>query len=267
MSESKAGVLVMLKHKAVALLGWLRTTSDTAKYLIFFLSLQYLFSTPYFWSDAQLGQNVISDESGFWEFLAGYSEFVFTLLTGVFAVSRKKRVAVVAVFLAVIALATTMASDLMQTLQMYAASDISMIVFFVFTAAVILHNIWTTRGVTLDTIIGAVCVYILIVAIWTFGYTLMELFVPGSFLINASGEAADQALLSHRNYPLFMYYSFVTLSSVGYGDIIPSSPGARMLAAWQGVAGQFYMAILVARLVALHLAHATASAAKADKQG
>lgn len=265
MSESNAGVLVTLKHKAVALLDWLRTTSDTAKYLIFFLSLQYLFASSYFWSEAQLGQNVIRDESGFWEFLAGYSEFILTLLTGIFAVSRKKRVALVAVVAAGIALATTMASDLMQTRQMYAASDIAMIVFFVFTAAVILHNIWTTRGVTLDTIIGAVCVYILIVATWAFAYTLMELHAPGSFLINAEGKAGDQALLSHRNYPLFMYYSFITQSSVGYGDIIPASPGARMLAAWQGIAGQFYMAILVARLVALHIAHATTRAVKADQ--
>ena len=108
------------------------------------------------------------------------------------------------------------------------------------------------------------CVYVLIGATWGFAYTLTELLLPGSFEVTASGRVVDQALLTTRHYPLFMYYSFVTLTSVGYGDIIPARPAARLLASWEAICGQFYMAILVARLVSVHVARTTMTATRAD---
>lgn len=262
MSESRVSYAMSLRDKLRAAADWLRSTNNAARYLVFFLSLQYLFATPYFWSETQPQTGSILTEGKFTEYLWAYSDFLFTLLGGVFAVSRRLRMVVVASLIAVIAVATTLASDIVQTKQLYVASDVAMIVFFLFTALVILHDIWTTRSVTLDTIVGSVCVYVLMGATWGLVYTLTELLLPGSFEITASGRAVDQALLTGRHYPLFMYYSFVTLTSVGYGDIIPAAPAARLLAAWEAILGQFYMAVLVARLVAIHIARTTADAAR-----
>jgi len=265
MSEPRIPQAMRLGEKLRAAADWLQSTSNAARYLFFFLSLQYLFATPYFWSETPPQTGTILTEGKFTEYLWAYSDLLVTLLGGVFAVSQRMRMVVAASLIAVIAVATTLASDVMQTKQLYVASDVAMIVFFLFTALVILHDVWTTRSVTLDTIVGSVCVYVLLGATWGFVYTLTELLSPGSFEIAASGRAVDQALLTARHYPLFMYYSFVTLTSVGYGDIIPAAPSARLLAAWEAIFGQFYMAVLVARLVAIHIARTTADAARADR--
>jgi len=74
---------------------------------------------------------------------------------------------------------------------------------------------------------------------------------PSSFLMN--GQPLSDA--SHPLQPLnlFLYLSLVTLSSVGYGDIIPVTPPARMIAALEAVVGQLYLAVFIARLVGLHM--------------
>ena len=70
------------------------------------------------------------------------------------------------------------------------------------------------------------------------------------------GGATDvNNLIHHRNFPLLMYFSFVTLCSLGYGDILPVTPAARMLATAEAIVGQFYLAIFVARLISLYLQH------------
>ena len=74
---------------------------------------------------------------------------------------------------------------------------------------------------------------------------------PISAATSLAGGAQDA--LRQRDYPMLMYYSFATLTSVGYGDIVAAKPAARMLSWWEAAVGQFYMAVLVARLVALHL--------------
>lgn len=252
-----------LKDKIKGALDWLQSTSNTFKYVIFLLSLQYLFAAPFFWRETQPLPGSIIREGRLMEYLWAYSDLIFTLLGGIFAVSRKTRTLVIASLIGVIAIATTLASDILQTKEMYLASDIAGIAFFLYTALAIFHDLWTARSVTIDTIVGSVCVYMLIGTTWSFFYTLVELLFPGSFIITPSGRAVDQALLSARYFPLFVYYSFTILTSVGFGDIIPVKPLARFLSTWEGMCGQFYMAILVAILVAIHIPH-TAVAVKND---
>lgn len=73
---------------------------------------------------------------------------------------------------------------------------------------------------------------------------------PGSFLIERAQVAnADERLRQ------FMYYSFVTLTTLGYGDITPVSPAAKSFSFIEAVTGQIYIAVLIARLVGLHIAH------------
>ena len=92
---------------------------------------------------------------------------------------------------------------------------------------------------------------------WAFLFSLLEVLQPGSFnLPELSAEPLDLAAMEVRRLSVFMYYSLVTLTTLGYGDITPVTPLARNLAAFEAVIGQLYIAILVARLVGLHIVHA-----------
>lgn len=83
-------------------------------------------------------------------------------------------------------------------------------------------------------------------------YLLASLFVVGSntnVLLKLFGQ--DRALTGAE----MIYYSFVTLTTLGYGDIVPVSPSARSLATLEALTGQLYLTVLVARLVGLQITH------------
>ena len=245
MNTSGPGWFGRLISRSARAWQWLRSLSSTAKYLVLFVSLETLTWTPAFW-----GEGVQSRAGITWE----DSIVAATLISAILAVSRRRIVTIVALKLAVLALASTWISEVVTTKAMYIASDVCMAIFFGFTACMILHDIWTTRGVTSDTILGSVCGYLLIGATWAFFYSLTELLEPGSFQLGATAQGISaEELVRRRDYPLLMYYSFVTLCSLGYGEMVPIKPAARMVACAEAIVGQFYMAIFVARLIALNL--------------
>ena len=81
---------------------------------------------------------------------------------------------------------------------------------------------------------------------WTYGYSLLEHLLPGSF--------SYPDTLAELDTSTFNYFSFVTMTTLGYGDISPVSPPARAMAITQAVTGHFYLAVLVARLVGINIA-------------
>jgi hypothetical protein len=96
-------------------------------------------------------------------------------------------------------------------------------------------------------IMGAVGAFLLIGIIFAQAYRVLTLFVPAAFSAGgAAGNADDFA-------PAAIYFSFITLTSLGYGDIVPLHPLARSLATLEAVTGQLFLAILIARLVALEI--------------
>ncbi len=102
--------------------------------------------------------------------------------------------------------------------------------------------------VSLNRLVGAICVYLLLGVIWGLAYSILELAVPGSF---AGFDAwRDRSLDSE-----WLYFSFVTMTTLGYGDLLPISATARALAYLQAVFGQFYIAVLVAGLVSAYISH------------
>ena len=96
-------------------------------------------------------------------------------------------------------------------------------------------------------IIGAICIYIMIALVWAFGYMLIEEIYPGSL---TGLEHTDW----HDNMQDVIYFSFVTLTTLGYGDISPVLPVARFMGYMEAMTGQFYIAILVASLIGIRLA-------------
>jgi len=107
-----------------------------------------------------------------------------------------------------------------------------------------------TGNVDGNKIVGAICIYILLGLLWAFAYQFSEMLFPGSFsgLEHASWQdSLDQ----------FIYYSMVTLTTIGYGDIAPQQPVARFLAYMEAITGMFYTTILVASLIGVRLASKT----------
>lgn len=95
-------------------------------------------------------------------------------------------------------------------------------------------------------IVGAICVYLLLGVIWAMAYTLVDLASPGSFA--GFSPTGDLGFDSE-----WLYFSFVTMTTLGYGDILPVSATARGLAYMQAIVGQFYIAVLVAGLVGAYV--------------
>jgi len=116
------------------------------------------------------------------------------------------------------------------------STSVFTIIFYFYAIIIILYYIGKTKVINAETIYGAVSVYLLIGVVWSFGYGLINALVPGSFHVG-TGELNT------------LYYSFVTLTTLGYGDIRPISTFARSAAVVEAIIGILYIAILVAQIV------------------
>lgn len=130
------------------------------------------------------------------------------------------------------------------------------LVFLAYVIWVIGRAVARPGRVTMDKIYGAVCLYLLLGLLWGYAYTFLEIADPGSF--SFAGQSSPQALVEQSDYRdlerELNYYSYVTLTTLGYGDITPITVRARQLAWMEAMLGQLFIAITVARLVGTHIA-------------
>ena len=125
-------------------------------------------------------------------------------------------------------------------------------VFLGYAVAVILGNIFKKSAVGADDVLGAVCGYLIAGAAWSSLYSLTDSLVPESFTL----APTFAPLLSdwHGRVAVFNYFSIVTLTTMGYGDITPARAPATAFAMLEAVFGQFYIAVVVAQLVGARMA-------------
>jgi voltage-gated potassium channel len=118
----------------------------------------------------------------------------------------------------------------------------------------ILKDVFFGHRITSEQIFGSVCAYLLIGLAFSSVYGFLFLVNPDAFAI--SDPLANYLAIEHedQNFGIFTYFSFVTMTSLGYGDMAPISEMARTLAWIQAVLGQLYLAITVAALVGIHIA-------------
>ncbi len=121
--------------------------------------------------------------------------------------------------------------------------------FLISTALRTTKQVMFTGDIDGNKILGAICLYLLMGLIWAVLYTLVQLSFPGSFT-NISSDSAWFTL-----FPDFIYFSFVTITTLGFGDISPLLPISRFLVYFEAIVGQFYLAILVASLVGSHMSN------------
>lgn len=125
------------------------------------------------------------------------------------------------------------------------------ILFFAITVGVILGDVLRDGEVTIDRLLGAAAVYLLIAATFALAFALAHRLRPDALAM----PPAVASTLSNRHAALgvYWYFSMTTLTTVGYGDIVPTSALSRGIAMLEATLGQLYLAIVVARLVSLQL--------------
>lgn len=182
--------------------------------------------------------------------------FSVLLIFGVYIVSDNRKILIISICVALLTFVVTWFNVLLQSINLLLAGLILEITFFTITTITIISHVLEYKKVTSDKIYGAICAYLLIGIIWALIYTTIEHAIPNSFAFNTGFSANFHALHSQRFYFVhFIYYSFVTQTTLGYGDITPLSNPARMLSSIEAVIGQLYVAVLIARLVGLHISH------------
>jgi voltage-gated potassium channel len=130
------------------------------------------------------------------------------------------------------------------TLHMY--SLIAMFAFLLLASYSAMRQVAVGNDISPNRIIGAICIYLLLGVMWSIAYSMIEYLQPGSF--RGLTEAVSAAW--NRDW---IYYSFVTLTTLGYGDITPVTQTARSVSLVEAIVGQFYIAVLVAGLVSAYI--------------
>ncbi len=181
------------------------------------------------------------------------------LLGGILAVRTSRRELVVAIMLGVLAVVISGAQATLELKAKYlvAAAHGTSMLFFGYIMIAVLCYVMQRGKVTADKLFGAACVYLLIGLTWASLFGLMKAINPNAF----TAYGPDQSI----RWSDMIYYSYSTLTTVGYGDIAATQPEARMLSVLEAICGVLYTAVLVARLVALYQIDANSEKTEPEK--
>jgi len=173
--------------------------------------------------------------------------------------SERKRRQIIGWILASVAAVERIAMFFSTNPDLGIAGSMSWLLFFAFITWHELRAVLRQREVTSETICMSISVYLLMGLTWGFLYSLIYQLQPHAFSFPSS-DVLTTGLPTEKREPVFMvliYFSLVTLTTIGYGDISPVTMKARYAAIAEGVTGQFYLAILVARLVGMQMSRST----------
>jgi hypothetical protein len=167
---------------------------------------------------------------------------------------QKRRRSLVGWALALVAFADRLAVMIVPNRRLYLFGSISWLLFIAYVTWSELRSVLKQREVTGETIAMSISVYLLLGTAWGLFYIVLFQLQPNAFSFGGSpnpgsGRPAELQPL----FPIFIYFSLTTLSTIGFGDIVPVSLQARYCAVAEGIMGQFYLAVLVARLVSLQM--------------
>ena len=191
-------------------------------------------------------------ESKHWGLLVNIS-FLLTLFIAVWSLERGRRRWQKCKLGLTFGVACLMVADsLMESRSLELALLVGCVLFLSLSLYMVWKQVVFSGHVDTNKIVGSICIYILLGMIWAFAYLITEQVFPGSF--SGLDDEAWQG-----EFEQFTYYSMVTLTTVGYGDINPEQSVARFLSYMEGVTGIFYTTILVASLVGVRLVDATKS--------
>jgi voltage-gated potassium channel Kch len=171
------------------------------------------------------------------------------LVSVVFLVKQTRRSLVISILLgAPWVIVTIMDVFMFKGRHLVFATTAFGIVFFLYVTRVIFENVARSKRVTRDTISGAIAVYLLLGILWAAAYRLLEAIHPGSFTgpLGINPETGVET-------PNYVYFSFTTLTTLGYGDITPATMPTKAVAILEAVAGPLYITILISQLVSKYV--------------
>jgi hypothetical protein len=173
--------------------------------------------------------------------------FSLVLLAAVVAVANRKRSLAIALVIAIPAIIMRWINQLRPDLLHPAAFLVCALVLLAFVIGHLLYFILRAPVVNAEVLCASIAAYLMLGLMWTVAYWLVDQLTPGgAFSFNTNRGA--QSMNGFTGF----YFSFITLSTVGYGDITPVSQAARWLAAMEAMTGLLYVAVLIARLVSLY---------------
>jgi len=165
-------------------------------------------------------------------------------IAAIYAIGQKTHHLVISVLLALPMLLALWTSFFYRNIHLSIIGEFFAALFIGFTIHRMIQFIFTKKDVNREVIYAAVIVYLLMAMVWTFAYTLLEYVYPDSFSY-PGGPRED----TFR----FLYFSFVTITTLGYGDITPLTRKASSLVMLEAVTGQMYLVVVVAWLVGMYV--------------
>ena len=188
---------------------------------------------------------ILTDMTGFRLILDIF--FSAILLSAIYAVSQKKRDTVIAFALVIPTLVTFWMRDITSGVSFQIVSEVFGSLFFGFTIIVLVKFILKSPKITRHVIYAALIAYLLMGMMWASIYELIDTIEPGSFSL-VQGWIDNPRLI-------YLYFSYVTLTTLGYGDITPLTAPAYSVSILEAIIGQIYITVLIARLVSMHISH------------
>ncbi len=235
--------------------GWLKEilhfSSDRSLTVLLYALLLLIFVVDPFLSDTALGRIVID---GF---------FVLILFSGALAVRRFRRLSLVA---ALFILLGRLFVYIEPTRSVVLIGTTLAVLYLIFACMGILRQVFARGRITRSRIEGAIAVYLLLGLTFGLVYALIFLVEPTAFDMSALDLDIDPRSRFDRVLGQFSYFSFITLTTVGFGDITPLSGLAKQFAVLEGLIGQLYPAILLARLVSMELAQSVRAPTEGDEE-
>ena len=170
------------------------------------------------------------------------------MIAGVVSMSRNPAIRVAAGLLACVAITLRWLKHFMPTPTIFTLGTLAVLVFMVMLTLVTLAKVFSKGPVTAHRVKGAVAVYLLFGMTWSLLYGLLDQTLPNAFNLPVGGD-----IFTPERQETLTYFSFITLTTLGYGDIVPVHEISRMFVVMEALCGQLYPATLLARLVSLQL--------------
>jgi len=176
--------------------------------------------------------------------------FTLLLLVGLLTMTKRREFQALATMIVVLTIATRVARRFFGVPGLEILDGVLTLLCTIGFLVIVLWQVYREGPVTAHRIQGAVAGYLLLSMIFAIAYHLVETIQPGSFQMSSVQDQVRAELVMDRS---FYYFSVVTLTTTGFGDILALSNSARTLVMMEALIGQLYTAILIARLVSLHV--------------
>ena len=171
-------------------------------------------------------------------------------VSGVYAVSRQPRIFHAALWVVIPVVGIQVLTSIVDTTTVAGVRYFSLAVLLGMFAVAIIKDVFRSDRVTHDTVLGSICGYLLFGLCFSMLFSILVLIDPEAFHV---GQTIDPSSYRVTRPDPLTYLSFVTMSTLGYGDILPQSTQARTLCWIEAVFGQIYLVVLVAWLVGMHV--------------